>query len=175
MKLVTRSKFRLPYVLHGLNQRLFAKLRYQSLLLKLLDGRITPAPYAPMIHSESPSGQVRSRLVEYVCEQLAEMCIAGGGENNAQMMLRPRSTKLQGWAVYVAVVKPDRLNPWQQLDQATHLPKTEAEYIKIMEEIDLLFDAEPGTKEADRLELLALLADDYEKRVFRLRDAEKAL
>lgn len=176
MKLIARAKFRLPFSLHGLNQRLFARLRYQNLLLKLLDGRITPAPYDPMTKEEPPSGQVRSRLVEYVCEQLAEMCLLGGGENNAQMMLRPRSEKLSGWAVYVAVVKPDRLNPWQQLDQATHLPKNESEYRKLIEEIDLLFGAAPGTKEADRLELLALLADDYERRMFRRgQDGEKEL
>lgn len=171
MKLIARSKFRLPFSLHGLNQCLFARLRYQNLLLRLLDGRIVPAPYDPMTKKEPPSGQVRSRLVEYVCEQLAEMCLLGGGENNAQMVLRPRSEKLRGWAVYVAVVKPDRLNPWEQLDQATHLPKTEAEYQKIMEEIDSLIHIAPDSPEADRLELLALLASDYESKQTSRRDA----
>ena len=42
--------------------------------------------------------------------------------------------------------------------------KTEEEYNQAMTRLDKIFDAEPGTKEGDELELLALLVDEYEKK-----------
>lgn len=42
--------------------------------------------------------------------------------------------------------------------------KTEAEYQSVLERLKRIFDAEPGTKAGDELELLALLIEDYEDR-----------
>ncbi|MEA5449996.1 hypothetical protein VB780_15555 [Leptolyngbya sp. CCNP1308] len=44
--------------------------------------------------------------------------------------------------------------------------KTEADYQNALQEIELLFDAAPGTAEADRLEVLSTLVDAYEKVYF---------
>ena len=41
--------------------------------------------------------------------------------------------------------------------------RTEQEYAKALERLEVLFDAKRGTKEGDELELLALLIDMYEK------------
>ena len=41
--------------------------------------------------------------------------------------------------------------------------KTEQEYAKALERLEVLFDAKRGTKEGDELELLTLLIDMYEK------------
>ncbi|MBW4482360.1 MAG: transcriptional regulator [Tildeniella torsiva UHER 1998/13D] len=41
--------------------------------------------------------------------------------------------------------------------------KTEADYQNALQEIELLFDAAPGTAESDRLEVLSTLVDAYEK------------
>ena len=41
--------------------------------------------------------------------------------------------------------------------------KTEQEYAKALERLEVLFDAKSGTKEGDELELLTLLIDMYEK------------
>ena len=40
--------------------------------------------------------------------------------------------------------------------------KTEMDYQEALEEIDTLFDAQPGTPEADRLEILVTLVEAYE-------------
>ncbi|MFQ4134972.1 helix-turn-helix domain-containing protein [Nodosilinea sp. PGN35] len=40
--------------------------------------------------------------------------------------------------------------------------KTEADYQDALQEIELLFDAAPGTAEADRLDVLSTLVDAYE-------------
>lgn len=44
--------------------------------------------------------------------------------------------------------------------------KTKAEYREAMKELDRVFDAKPNTPEGEKLELLALLIDDYEERHF---------
>lgn len=41
--------------------------------------------------------------------------------------------------------------------------KTEADYQNALQEIESLFDATPGTAEADRLDVLSTLVDAYEK------------
>ena len=46
------------------------------------------------------------------------------------------------------------------------LIKTEAEYNDALKKIDELFDAEPGTSEADELELLVALVELYENEHF---------
>jgi HTH-type transcriptional regulator/antitoxin HigA len=40
--------------------------------------------------------------------------------------------------------------------------KTEEDYQSALKRLDKIFDSEPGTKEGDELELLALLIEDYE-------------
>ncbi len=40
--------------------------------------------------------------------------------------------------------------------------KTEADYQAALDEIEGLFDAEPGTPELDRLEVLTILVEAYE-------------
>ena len=42
-------------------------------------------------------------------------------------------------------------------------PKTEADYKEALAEIDKVFDAEPNTPEADRLDILAMLVEAYEE------------
>ena len=42
--------------------------------------------------------------------------------------------------------------------------RTEAEYEKALERLDIIFDSEPGTKEGDELEILALIIEDYENK-----------
>ena len=42
--------------------------------------------------------------------------------------------------------------------------RTEEEYDKVMCQIDQLIDSEPGTREFDLLEVLSILADDYENK-----------
>src|SRR5437667_4013979 len=57
--------------------------------------------------------------------------------------------------------------------------KSEADYAAVLEEIEKLIDADPApnTPEADRLDLLALLANDYEAKEFptELPDAVEAI
>src|SRR6266481_3721105 len=57
--------------------------------------------------------------------------------------------------------------------------KSEADYAAILEEIEKLIDADPApnTQEADRLDLLTLLANDYEAKEFptELPDAVEAI
>ena len=40
--------------------------------------------------------------------------------------------------------------------------RTEAEYEQALKRLDKIFDSEPGTKEGDELEVLALIIEDYE-------------
>ena len=40
--------------------------------------------------------------------------------------------------------------------------KSETEYELALKRLDKIFDAEPGTKEGDELEILALVIEDYE-------------
>lgn len=42
--------------------------------------------------------------------------------------------------------------------------KTAKDYELCLKRLDKIFDAEPGTKEGDELEILALLIEDYEDR-----------
>ena len=42
------------------------------------------------------------------------------------------------------------------------LIKSESEYNKALKRLDIIFDAEPGTKQGEELELLALLIEEYE-------------
>ena len=44
--------------------------------------------------------------------------------------------------------------------------RTEAEYSKVLEQIDLLLDCMEGSPEEDTLEVLSILADDYENKTF---------
>lgn len=44
--------------------------------------------------------------------------------------------------------------------------KTESEYNAALTELETLFDARKGTEEGDKLELLSLLVDNYEKEHF---------
>jgi HTH-type transcriptional regulator/antitoxin HigA len=44
--------------------------------------------------------------------------------------------------------------------------KTEADYQEALKDINLLFDAQSGTEEFDRLDVLATLVQAYEKKVF---------
>jgi HTH-type transcriptional regulator / antitoxin HigA len=46
--------------------------------------------------------------------------------------------------------------------------KTEQDYQSAMAEIDRLFDAEPGTPEGDRLDVLVTLVEAYEKQYYAL-------
>jgi HTH-type transcriptional regulator / antitoxin HigA len=46
--------------------------------------------------------------------------------------------------------------------------KTEADYQAALKEIERLFDAPPGTREGDRLEVLTTLVEAYEEKHFRL-------
>lgn len=41
--------------------------------------------------------------------------------------------------------------------------RTEADYQQVLQEIELLFDAEPNTPECDRLDILSTLAESYER------------
>ena len=42
--------------------------------------------------------------------------------------------------------------------------KTERDYELALKRLDKIFDAEPGTKDGDELEILALLIEDYENK-----------
>ena len=44
--------------------------------------------------------------------------------------------------------------------------KNEADYKNALERLELIFDAKPGTKEGDELEILAILIDNYESEHF---------
>ncbi len=46
--------------------------------------------------------------------------------------------------------------------------RTQADYEAALREIERLFDAKPGTAEADRLEVLATLAEAYEEKHYAL-------
>ncbi len=49
-----------------------------------------------------------------------------------------------------------------------HLLKTEKDYEQALTRIDELFDAKPGTKEADELELLVALVELYEQQLYHI-------
>lgn len=44
--------------------------------------------------------------------------------------------------------------------------KTEQDYFEALEQLELIFDANPGTKEGDELEILAILLEEYENKHF---------
>jgi len=44
--------------------------------------------------------------------------------------------------------------------------KTEQDYIRALERLDVIFDAKPGTKEGDELEILGILLEKYENERF---------
>jgi len=44
--------------------------------------------------------------------------------------------------------------------------KTEADYQKALERLEIIFDAKKGTKEGDELEILSILIEKYEKEKF---------
>lgn len=50
--------------------------------------------------------------------------------------------------------------------------RTETDYRAALSEIETLWDAEEGTPEADRLEVLALLVQDYERRHYPIPDPD---
>ncbi len=47
-----------------------------------------------------------------------------------------------------------------------HPIHTEQDYKNALERIEEIFDAKPGTKEGDELEILGILVDEYEKKNF---------
>lgn len=49
-----------------------------------------------------------------------------------------------------------------------HLIKTNKDYEQALARIDELFDAKPGTKEADELELLVALVELYEQQLYHI-------
>lgn len=49
-----------------------------------------------------------------------------------------------------------------------HLLKTKKDYERALARIDELFDAKPGTKEADELELLVALVELYEQKLYHI-------
>lgn len=49
---------------------------------------------------------------------------------------------------------------------------TRKEYKQALQTIESLWDAKPGTDEHDRLEVLSLLVEDYEKRTFPMEDPD---
>jgi len=46
--------------------------------------------------------------------------------------------------------------------------KTETDYQEALKEIDRIFDAEPGTREGDRLDVLTTLVEAYEEKHFHI-------
>ncbi len=46
--------------------------------------------------------------------------------------------------------------------------KTEADYDVVLTEIDTLMDADPGTPEGDRLDILVMLVEAYEAKHWRI-------
>lgn len=50
--------------------------------------------------------------------------------------------------------------------------KTEEEYDKALERLEVIFDAEPGTQEGDELELLSLLIKNYEDEHYPIPDPD---
>lgn len=44
--------------------------------------------------------------------------------------------------------------------------KSEKDYNQALERLELIFDAKPGTKEADELEILGILIENYEDKEF---------
>lgn len=46
------------------------------------------------------------------------------------------------------------------------LIKTELDYKQALERLELIFDAKPGTKEGDELEILGILIEKYENEFF---------
>jgi len=48
--------------------------------------------------------------------------------------------------------------------------RTDADHRQALELIEALWDAEAGSPEADRLEVLAILVEDYENRRFSIDD-----
>ena len=44
--------------------------------------------------------------------------------------------------------------------------KTEQDYFQALERLELIFDAKPGTKEGDELEILGILIENYENDFF---------
>jgi len=52
------------------------------------------------------------------------------------------------------------------------LIKNEHEYSETLKRIEQIQDAEPGTREGDELELLALLVENYEEEQYNIKDAD---
>ena len=46
--------------------------------------------------------------------------------------------------------------------------KTEKDYEKSLERLEDIFDAKPGSKEGDELEVLSILIDNYEKEYYQI-------
>lgn len=46
------------------------------------------------------------------------------------------------------------------------LIKTEADYTRVINRLEAIFDAKVGTAESDEADVLALLVDEYEKKTF---------
>jgi HTH-type transcriptional regulator / antitoxin HigA len=46
------------------------------------------------------------------------------------------------------------------------LIKTEEDYNEALSRLEKIFDSEPGTKEGEELELLSILIDNYEKKLY---------
>ena len=50
--------------------------------------------------------------------------------------------------------------------------KTEQDYELALKHLDKIFDAQPGTKEGDELEILALIIEDYEDKHFQIESPD---
>lgn len=55
---------------------------------------------------------------------------------------------------------------------ALKIIKTEEEYDKALERLEVIFDAEPGTQEGDEMELLSLLISKYEDENYPIPDPD---
>jgi len=47
--------------------------------------------------------------------------------------------------------------------------KTEKDYFQALDRLELIFDAKPGTKEGDELEILGILLEKYEDENFQIQ------
>lgn len=56
--------------------------------------------------------------------------------------------------------------PFEQGSDSPRPVRTEAEYQQALAAVERLFEAQPGTPDGDRLDLLVLLVEDYERRQF---------
>ena len=56
----------------------------------------------------------------------------------------------------------------RRFDMEIHTIKTERDYNNVMDIIDSLIDSPDGSKEAEKLELLSILVEDYENKHYKI-------